>query len=105
MRPPSSRLREVAFRCESVVFSELAGSQFRSVTFASEKDLEDYVIKKEYDSSSRPGVCAGLVITGSAGSYNVKIRMDDNNYVGGSSDTNKQLVPTPRLPAVDTIPR
>ncbi|MDR3548560.1 MAG: hypothetical protein P4M11_09920, partial [Candidatus Pacebacteria bacterium] len=79
------------------------GVAFAMKNFNSETDLEDYVTDKDYDSTSHPGVCVGIVISGTYPSYAIKLRYDDNNYLDTSDSDYKMQIPTPRLPAYNDL--
>ncbi len=66
---------------------------FRSKKFDNEQQLEDYVTAKDYDTSAMPGVCAGIVVSGTMGNYWVKLRYDDNDYEDVS---NPKQIPSTR---------
>lgn len=69
--------------------------------FETEAELEGYVGDKNYDSDSVPGLCAGIVITGSGNNYNVKLRFDDNHLI--DDDYKKQQVPTTKQDTIDYL--
>ena len=78
---------------------------FKERTFSSEGELEDYVTSIDYDTTSNPGVCVGIVIEGSNWDYNVKLRYDDNTYESAASGTVKQQISTTRFPIVNNLVR
>ena len=83
------------------------GIQFDAKYFNSADDLENYVGSKDYESSSMPGICAGIDISGTGDGYWVKLRYDDNNYREGEGalDSPKQQIPTTRYPIVNNLIR
>jgi len=69
--------------------------------FDSERELEEYVRHKNYDSSAVPGLCTGIVIKGSENNYDVKLRFDDNYNV--ESKYKKQQIPTTKRDIIDPL--
>ena len=80
------------------------GRGLQTKQFATEKDLEDYVKAKDYDTSSMPGLCVGIVIEDTTEGYTVKLRYDDNNFRQAGT-TRKQQIPTTRTEIVDKLKR
>lgn len=78
-----------------------ASMTFSVKRFNTEAELEDYVEGGSYDSDAVPGLCAGIVITGSGNNYNVKLRFDDNYLV--DDDYKKQQIPTTKKDTVDYL--
>eukprot|EP00831_Metopus_contortus_P036806 TRINITY_DN29056_c0_g1_i1.p2 TRINITY_DN29056_c0_g1~~TRINITY_DN29056_c0_g1_i1.p2 ORF type:complete len:867 (-),score=99.53 TRINITY_DN29056_c0_g1_i1:129-2729(-) len=76
--------------------------EFSLQHFNSEAEMDDYVKDKDYETSSRPGLCAGIVIPSSG--YSFSLRYDDNNYVTVGQDQ-KQQVPSTRDEVVDKLER
>eukprot|EP01022_Parablepharisma_sp_SALTPOND_P033217 TRINITY_DN88309_c0_g1_i1.p1 TRINITY_DN88309_c0_g1~~TRINITY_DN88309_c0_g1_i1.p1 ORF type:complete len:1355 (+),score=109.74 TRINITY_DN88309_c0_g1_i1:227-4291(+) len=88
------------FDLPQIVLTNNPSLDFKLVHFSSEEELEDYVTEKEYDSSAKPGICAGIVITGQPGDWGIKLRFDDDSYEG---ELEGNQIPTTRNPIVDTI--
>eukprot|EP00826_Nyctotherus_ovalis_P045315 TRINITY_DN49_c0_g1_i2.p1 TRINITY_DN49_c0_g1~~TRINITY_DN49_c0_g1_i2.p1 ORF type:complete len:1624 (+),score=501.10 TRINITY_DN49_c0_g1_i2:541-5412(+) len=74
---------------------------FQAKRFNNEGELEGYVDDDNYDTDSVPGLCAGIVVTGSGSNYEVKIRYDDNYLV--DDDYKKQQIPTTKKEAIDPL--
>jgi len=76
---------------------------FTAKYFANEGELNDYSTAMRYEKEEMPGICAAIEIEGGNGDYKIKLRYDDNNFLG--IEDSKQQIPTTRLPIVNNLDR
>jgi hypothetical protein len=72
--------------------------------FDDEQAMESYVKDKDYETSSKPGLCVGITIYDTADGYSIKLRYDDNTF-RQTGTTRKQQIPTTRKEIVDKLKR